>query len=183
MENAFLEEIATIKNQKIKEIVSKVLANVPEYFYVVPASSSGKYHPAFALGDGGLYRHVKAAVRIANHMMSVEQSQFTQDEKDMIVASLILHDCWKQGEDSKGSTIHEHPVVAARRIKEIMQDETEEVDLFIDKICGNISSHLGQWNISIYSTVILPKPITAMEKFVHICDYMASRKDIIVLNV
>lgn len=38
---------------------------VPMDFFTQPASSSGKYHPSYALGVGGLVRHTKAAMIMA----------------------------------------------------------------------------------------------------------------------
>ena len=40
---------------------------------------------------------------------------------------------------------------------------------------------MGEWNESKRSSVVLPKPETDIQKFVHMCDYLASRKDIEVL--
>ena len=34
-----------------------------------------------------------------------------------------------------------------------------------------VESHMGEWNYS-----VLPKPKTDLQKFVHECDYLASRK-------
>jgi hypothetical protein len=47
----------------------------------------------------------------------------------------------------------------------------------MSKICDCVASHMGSWNTD-YKTKkeILPKPITSMEKFVHLCDYLASRR-------
>ena len=39
-----------------------------------------------------------------------------------------------------------------------------------------IESHMGEWNTNSYSNVVLPLPITKHQKFVHMCDYLASRK-------
>ena len=39
-----------------------------------------------------------------------------------------------------------------------------------------IASHMGQWNTNSYSDVVLPKPKTKYQIFVHMCDYLASRK-------
>lgn len=50
----------------------------------------------------------------------------------------------------------------------------------IDSICGSVSSHMGKWTTSNYSQVVLPAPKTLIQKFVHICDYLASRKSISV---
>lgn len=41
----------------IAKFTIEVLKQVPSYFYIVQASSSGRYHPTYALGEGGLVRH------------------------------------------------------------------------------------------------------------------------------
>jgi hypothetical protein len=87
----------------IKNIAEQGVALLPEYFYHVPASSTGKYHPDYALGDGGLYRHVQASVGIAVDLFRIYE--FTPNEEDLIIASLMLHDGWKQGL-MVGSTTH-----------------------------------------------------------------------------
>jgi hypothetical protein len=65
MTEKFEQEIELIKNPAIKNIAKQGVDLLPDYFFKVPASSTGKYHPSFALGEGGLYRHVRAAVGIA----------------------------------------------------------------------------------------------------------------------
>ena len=35
---------------------------------------------------------------------------------------------------------------------------------------------MGPWNTSNYSDVILPKPLMRHQRFIHMCDYLASRK-------
>ncbi len=39
-----------------------------------------------------------------------------------------------------------------------------------------ISSHMGEWNTSSYSKVVLPLPKTKYQKFVHLCDLLSSKK-------
>lgn len=39
-----------------------------------------------------------------------------------------------------------------------------------------IASHMGQWNRAFNSNVTLPKPKSDIQQFVHLCDYLASRK-------
>ena len=62
----FKKEIETINYNSLKVFATWCLNQLPDYFYEVAASSTGKYHPSYALGDGGLVRHTIAAVRIAN---------------------------------------------------------------------------------------------------------------------
>jgi hypothetical protein len=173
----FEKQLALIKNPVVKRIAEQGVTLIPEYFYKVPASSTGKYHPAYALGDGGLYRHVQAAVAIAVDLFRIKT--FTEDEQDIIVASLILHDGWKQGLDgSGGHTTHSHPLVARDVLLKEINVSTDEEKQFLYAICENISSHMGQWTTSNLDKTVLPFPNTNMQMFVHECDYLASRKDI-----
>lgn len=56
--NRYINEIG---DPKIQEIVEECLQKCPKEFYTMPASTTGKYHPPFALGEGGLVRHTLAA--------------------------------------------------------------------------------------------------------------------------
>lgn len=68
----FEEELELIKNEGVRHSVIELLKNVNDEFYHAPASSTGKYHPDYALRDGGLYRHTRAAVKIAEDLLSLE---------------------------------------------------------------------------------------------------------------
>lgn len=57
----FIDEINYLKNDDIKKSVAILIEMLPDYFFHEAASSTGKYHPKYALGDGGLLRHTKAA--------------------------------------------------------------------------------------------------------------------------
>ena len=176
----FEEELGYIVNPKIKAIAEQGVALIPDYFYHVSASSPGKYHPNYTLGDEGLYRHVKAAVKTARMLFGCESVfTFSPDEQDLIIASLILHDGWKQGIDgSSGYTLHEHPMIASEVLYECVRVNGGEEVYFLEAICANIESHMGQWNRDPYKkgNVVMPLPRTKMEKYVHLCDYIASRK-------
>jgi hypothetical protein len=172
----FEKELMLIKNPTIKNIAEQGVALLPEYFYKVPASSTGKYHPSYALGDGGLYRHVQASVGIAIDLFRIYE--FTPDERDLIVASLILHDGWKQGLNGTGNSTHAHPLVASQELKEKVIADTEGAKEFLAIICDNIETHMGQWTTSKWDKTILPSPQPGIQFFVHECDYIASRKDI-----
>ena len=157
--------------------------NLPQYFFEVAASSTGKYHPTYALGDGGLVRHTKAAVRFANHLFTIEQNknEFDVFDRSCVISAIILHDGWKHGDEGSSFTTHEHPVVCADWVRcadcldDIITEETRSL------IASAIESHMGEWNTTKRSSLILPKPETNIQKFVHMCDYLASRKDIEVL--
>ena len=43
----FSTELNLIKNEKIKEAGIILVKKLPSYFYDIPASSTGKYHPKY----------------------------------------------------------------------------------------------------------------------------------------
>ena len=178
----FEEELQMIKNEEVRNLVVEVLKRVNDEFYHAAASSTGKYHPEYALGDGGLYRHTRAAVKIANDILSLEwfNKEFTDDDKDIILAAIILHDTCKSGKnwDSK-YTMHTHPIQAAELIREVTNG-TEYQGTGV-QIARLVSSHMGQWcNPGKWNKyddrTVLPKPEELDEFIVHLCDYLASRK-------
>ena len=57
----------TIINDDIREFAEVLVEGLPNYIWHVGASSTGKYHPAYSLGDGGLMRHQIAVVRFLNY--------------------------------------------------------------------------------------------------------------------
>lgn len=179
----FINELNYIVTKDIRIFTEVALDSLPNYFYEVSASSTNKYHPTYALGEGGLVRHTKAAARFANHLLQLEQNQvvFTEKERDYIISAIILHDGWKHGNAGSSFTTHEHPQVCADWV---IQSDVFKDSLPIEEreiISSAIASHMGQWNETKRSKTVLEKPKTDIQKFVHMCDYLASRKDIEVL--
>ena len=173
----FNNELELIKNDRLRRSCEVLLNELPDYFYEIPASSTGKYHPKFALGEGGLVRHTKVAVRIAHEIIKTQSigNVFTDDEKDLILISLMLHDGLKEGFPKEKYTKFDHPILAANFVKDkanLTELTSEEVKL----ISTNISSHMGEWNKSDYSDITLPLPKNKYQKMVHMCDLLASRK-------
>lgn len=170
-------ELEYIKNEKYKENAKKLLELVPDYFFEVPAASTGKYHPSFAQGFGGLVRHTKVAIRIAKDILELEymNNGFTKDEKDLILIALLFHDSHKLGKTKEKYTRFDHPLLAANFIKE-NQEKTTFGAKEIELLTTTIASHMGQWYQSNYEDTILPKPKNKYEFFVHMCDYLSSKK-------
>lgn len=175
----FEKELILIENEKIRSFAIKAIEQMPDYFFSIPASSTGKYHPSYTIGDGGLARHVRAAVRIAFELFRLEEWSFTQDQKDLIIVALLLHDGWKNGmpENKISFTVTEHPTIASSEIKRIFWDTNIIPNEQIDYICSGISTHMGQWNKNFKSgEEVLEKPKLEHQKFIHLADYLASRK-------
>ena len=65
-----INEIHYIKDFHLQNLVASYLIEyVPDFFWEIGASSTGKYHPAFSQGEGGLVRHTKAVVAFANELL------------------------------------------------------------------------------------------------------------------
>ena len=173
----FTTEINYIKNDRIKESLVSLINLIPDYFFTEAASSTGKYHPSFSQGVGGLLRHTKVAVKIANTLLNNDSIgyKFTSDEKDLIILSIVMHDSVKRGIPEEKYTRFDHPLLASKLVIDNASKTkltNEEVKLVSDMI----SSHMGQWNKDFNGNEVLPKPKTKYERFVHMCDYLSAQK-------
>lgn len=176
----FNREYNYIKDDKIREDLKYLVSNLPDYFFEIEASSTGKYHPKFASGSHGLVRHTKVAVRIAYELMNnTALNNFTNREKDLIILALTLHDGLKCGNPKERYTRVDHPLLASSFIKE-HKDKLSLGDEDIDFAVSVISTHMGNWNTDYNGNEVLPKPKNKYQRFVHMCDFLASRK---VINV
>lgn len=178
----FTNELLLIRDPEIRFLVEECLEAAPDYFFTMPASTTGKYHPAYTLGEGGLVRHTKAAVKIADSLLGLEMYAPLAKSKDLIIAALILHDTVKKGMDGSNYTTTTHPLDAAKLFTETAE-KTCKRQAVVGMIAGMIRSHMGQWNTERDGRAVLPKPETKEQKFVHQCDYLASRKFITIEEV
>ncbi len=174
----FQRELSYISDNKLKEFVKILLTHADDYFFEVPASSSGKYHPKFALGNGGLVRHTKAVAYFTNELIrpSIEFDKITRYEGDCLLVAAIVHDIKKQGDGLEGHTVKEHPKLASDYIWKMWEKYGK--DLLEEEAVGYITevveSHMGPWQ--------KPYPETRPELIVFYADYIASRKEIAGLS-
>lgn len=174
----FKKEINYVKDSSRRRDLKTLLGLLPDYFFEIPASSTGKYHPGFALGDGGLVRHTKVAVRMAYELLNNNTvgAKFDDKTKDLILMALTLHDGVKSGMEHSKYTKFDHPLLVSKLIMENKDKISLEID-DVRKMCSMIESHMGEWTYDSYNQKeVLPKPKTAEQRFVHMCDFLASRK-------
>lgn len=178
----FEKELALIANAKVRNVVEIAICYIHPLFFQVEASSSGKYHPAYALGNRGLLRHTRAAIYFANVLKTINPMSLSDYEFDICMAALIVHDSCKRGVHfDRPNTAHEHPLL----VTSLIPDSTffDEDAVIWNNICEAVSTHMGQWTTSEHSTVVLPKPQSSLQKFVSECDYLASRRSIDLLDI
>lgn len=173
----FYDEINYLKNDNLKESLKKLIFLLPDYFFHEAASSTGKYHPSYALGDGGLLRHTKAAVRIGYELLQDPSigNKYTSIEQDLMLIALLFHDGFKKGVKEEKYTRFDHPLIAAK----VVLDHYNDVGLSLDDatfISEAIKTHMGNFTVDYNGNEVLEKPHTKYQNFVHMCDYLASRK-------
>ena len=173
----FEQELKYIKNPQIKLFAENAIEILPDYFWIIPSSSSGKYHSAYGLGEGGLVNHVRACVRFAVECFRLEwySSLFTDDQKDLILVALLLHDGAKSGIPKKEHTQFNHPILMTAYLRD--QDNLKNIisDEYFDFILNGIASHMGAWNVR-DGIEVMSKPKTSAQKLIHFVDYVCSRK-------
>ncbi len=154
---------------------------LPEYWLEEAASSTGKYHPEYALGKGGLLRHSKAAMRIGYELLSNPciGDKYTSHEKDLMLMSLLVHDGLKLGIPQEKYTRFDHPILMGKFIIDNYKEIgiTKEDAKFMDEV---IKTHMGPWTTDYNGEEVLEKPKNKYQNFVHMCDYLASRKCLLV---
>lgn len=180
----YLDFPMTFLNQKILELVNEYFDKIPNYFYEVPASSTGKYHPSFDHGNGGLLRHTQMACEMLQEFQRMDEYKHL-NFFDMMIAC-ILHDTFKNGYVDNNRTVASHASIAAdefydtyihhrysqKDLEETMGNVTynyaAELYKRIVDICNMIRTHMGSWGAI--------KPKTESERLVHLVDYVVSRK-------
>lgn len=169
----FAAELAAIKNEEIRNLTEKAISNISPKFFDAPASSTGKYHPAWACVQHGLVNHTKCVVYLAENLCQVTPGV----NSDIVIAAAILHDSCKSGLNwERKHTVHEHPLLVCGLLdeKDLSQDEAA----LWEQICFVISTHMGKFTTSPRSSVTLPTPTTPDQLVLHQADYLASRKEI-----
>ena len=177
--------IETVDDPSIKEFLHLYFDKaVKSYFWTLPASSTGKYHPETSKGVGGLVRHTLLACNIADSLMRMNQYENMKRIRYSVIAALLVHDSQKYGvnEGPQPFCCHDHPILAAEQLKyffyfiyplEAQQPQVSEA--WVNDIAEAVSRHMGQWTTSTRSSVVLQEPETDFQKFVHLCDYLSGQ--------
>lgn len=177
----FSTEIAHIESEEYKDFVRFYLdERVPSYFWEIGASSSGKFHPTFSQGYGGLVRHTKAVCLFCEELLKMSQWAYLTDErKDLARIACIVHDTAKYGIGDYNKAMYSaHAENAASLVNAAWQDFFNGAPCPYE-LYQAIQSHMGQW-----STEKDHRPFTPVDRLVHLSDYIASRNfiDIPVIN-
>lgn len=169
----FVEVANYIVDEDLRAFVLHFLEEcTPTYFWTDGASSSGKYHPKFAQGVGGLVRHTIAGAIFMEEVLRMSPYCYLTDEhKDFCRAAILLHDTRKYGKEHEPNKA-EYKLHAPNAAFAV----AEEWEVFFDFdshapewLLSAIRSHMGQWSEKEH------RPMTNIDRAVHTADYWASR--------
>ena len=169
----FEREIQNIENENLRDFVRFFFnEKVGAWFFESGASASGKHHPDFTKGQGGLVRHTRAVEWVCEELLRMCSYAYMKTEyKDYARVACLLHDTRKYGSnDAEDKNCYkEHGRLAADAVATAWLeffDQGEAPELLLMAI----RSHMGQWTENRDD-----RPFTIIDRLVHLSDYIASR--------
>lgn len=170
----FINELNDITEEKIRKFAEILIENADDYFFEIAASTTGKYHPQFDLGVGGLVRHTRCVAFMAE--CEAKSRMFSEHDTNLLIVAALAHDIKKLGDGSGQYTVGDHPKWASDYVMATFENNKS---LLTKKDATTISSivmsHMGQWG----QKDGMPLPKTELEKALQAADYIASRKEIL----
>lgn len=163
-----------------KEYFMDMVAEMPDYIFTMPSSTSGKFHNAKQCETYGQLYHVYMFNSILNHLLSLKHNKEKYDkpyERDAMRCVPTFHDAVKCGWNGSKYTVQDHPVLAAEWVLStvVKHDIPIEYKHMIADMC---EAHSGEWNKSRSGKVIMSEPRNDREFLIHECDILASRSDL-----
>lgn len=168
----FEREIQLIESVDLQDFVRFYFDEmVGEWFWKSGASSSGKFHPQFTKGEGGLVKHTRAVVWMCEELLKMSSYAYMKAEyKDYARVACLLHDTCKYGGLEENHDCYKiHGELAADTVAHAW------FEFFNGSHCPElltmaIRSHMGQWTENRED-----RPFTNIDRLVHLSDYIASR--------
>lgn len=163
-----------------KEYFNDMVAEIPDYVFTMPSSTSGKFHNATQCQKFGQVYHVYMFFSILNYRLNLKWNleKYSEPElRDAMRCVPVFHDAIKCGWNGSQYTVQNHPILAAEWVRntKVAHDIPEE---YKEKIACMCETHSGQWNKSRAGKEIMPEPRNDMEFFIHECDILSSRPNI-----
>jgi hypothetical protein len=165
---ALYSKIKEISDKEIQQFVKQALDNAPKGFWLTPCSGTGRYHPPENQGEGGLIRHLLKCFETAKDLC--RYFGVSQTDKDIILASIILHDIKKNGDPWGQSTDMRHGKIGADFLDKFQLKEPEKT-----KIKNCVRYHMGRFTGTVEDIPRTLNP-TKNELIVQMTDLFCSRK-------
>ena len=166
------DEVNTISDSNLQSFVKDAMRQIPDKFWEIAASSTGKHHPEQSNGEGGLVRHVLAGLYFVRELCITYDA--IEGERDCCIAAMILHDVGK-------AIAEPHDIVWANSLRYLAKNVYDNE--LVHTTIGAVRWHMGPWSTG--STMCqfaerghkrFPQDFNLVEQVVHLADYAASRK-------
>ena len=135
------EIVETIDPEPLARCVTSLLASASSRFWTDPASSTGKYHPDYDNGFGGLVRHT---VVVAAMAVDGCRRYGREDLRHVVVAAALCHDLWKNGASWGKYTVRSHGPIASEKVSEKISS-FPEIARELDLVSYAVAWHYGIW--------------------------------------
>ncbi|KZR57900.1 hypothetical protein [Pseudobacillus badius] len=172
-----------ISDATIREFARYMWQSAPDYFFIIPASVSGKYHAEWSTDKGGLVRHVLMGVQVADDLSRT--FDLSDEETDLALAAMFGHDLIKYGLDFDERYLDMHPYMPRNYFgyykSPFYVGEFAKTSQF-DLIMTAIERHMGNIMSGAWTSVGGLRPETPLQYVVHLADYVASRKNIVLTD-
>lgn len=167
----FKKEISYIKDESKRRDIEVLINLLPDYFFNIPMGNDENKYPKYGLTNSGLVKYTKVCVKLAIDMFDTVNN-FSENEKDLIIMAILMHDGLINGVIDNGNTKIEHPLL----VSELIMKNASKLEMDIDdvrKMCMMIESHMEK---NEGCKIDLPVPINEVQRYVYRCCYLASRK-------
>lgn len=168
------------ETEEMRLYCTDMIAEIPDYIFTIPSSTSGKYHNATQCRPHGQIYHMIMFAEIMNYRLALKgnKEKFkSPSQRDAMRCVPFFHDAIKCGFNGGRYTVHEHPLLAGQWVREtkVEHDINNKIKEAIARMCER---HSGEFTTTSKSKIVLPEPENAMELFVHECDILSSRNNI-----
>ena len=170
----FFKLADSIKTPEIKKFVYEGFNMIADDFWLVPTSSSGRYHPPESnITPMGLMVHNIKVCAISKKLMRFF-GVTEQIEKDIIIGAILLHDSFKGGWNKDwNAMVKEHGYIAVSYLAELEL----EPEYIKSKLLLCIETHMSRWARPFSSVTSFLFP-NVMQLIVALSDMISSSSDI-----
>jgi len=144
--NALFVEAQKTGSRQINRFTLDALESADPKFWLIPSSSSGKYHPPEDQGEAGLIRHVLKCVAVTKEFG--KRAFFTDTENAMATSAVILHDVCKNGIPWTEYTDFTHGLLASKWLEQFYLNDQMQKDM----ILSAVRYHMAPWCFAINPT-------------------------------
>lgn len=168
-------------SREYRNLTEFLIDQLDDYWFIKPASSTGKYHPKFNNGEGGLVRHSLNVCMWWQQMYRAFEQELISfsgrdDIYDLGLIACLFHDAKKYGDAEENSrwVKKDHDVKSMEWFLHNVEIYEHTNDMNFDNkainyIANAIDHHNGPWSTH-------GAPRTIFERLVFICDYASSQK-------